>query len=828
MIPSSDRPANDTHEEEGPASREAGPPGLQAASPPLRDFVSSEELLTHLTKELNALYRERGLPIHLVAEALAPFRAAVPPLEELGKFASALVSTVRRGGMLDGLPALCLQVAELVRLPSDVSSEAIERILEAQRSLFSGELAISPGRPHFPQVVAIALSRPQLRDVPHGEPVTLLAEILSRIPIDGQHRSLRDLLMLLDTNVQIEDLRVLRDLVMREEGPAGAATAFRIFCGAYTKLRPTTPSAWVECRALVTDAMDAGFRGARVLIRCFEELSASGVLPTVRQTFCRAMPLLAREEPTKLHAREAAAAVRSWISSPPSEQACLNFLNGLTLSHNEGVAARFARLTGSCFERIPFDEAFWPALEELCGVSHQPIRAPERHETQRRLADLHRGFAQSLRFDVTRLPGETVSPLLRLGLEFGDVQLVHAVEPGGFPGGGILLNNLDVDRLLIPDQARPTDRFHVYKSSWRSCAQEIQDIPRITVIVCKGMFIIQPPVEVTLSLLRKEPRHYSLALFDDHLHNESLVRALLVDSAWLRRRVAPCLKDFNPNWTEGQSEDSAKDINSMGLRPQDILAANTSRDVIAIDISSPLSHLAGFQYGLAPGTPPIFGHSEEYPESAPLTVFGHINNAAVSLPRARLNQIFSHHARLDAQISAYVRRVLNYADTFRLCNSLAHKGLVGATGIGEDFRIRLPGAAVRTRPELGFIERGIATTGPSASALRTLVDAVKLHRALKSGSSHPHDTDPILISAATLSYSQPPDGDFSLDVRSLECRMDTLPFNLFEGRRSDITREVKRRWIEKVLPRLSDPYQDLRFVPRSFVRRFSPRASARD
>jgi hypothetical protein len=94
--------------------------------------------------------------------------------------------------------------------------------------------------------------------------------------------------MLLDANVQIEDLRVLRDLVMREEEPAGAATAFRIFCSAYTKLRPTTPSAWVECRTLVTDAMDAGFRGARVLIRCFEELSASGVLPTVRQTFCRA------------------------------------------------------------------------------------------------------------------------------------------------------------------------------------------------------------------------------------------------------------------------------------------------------------------------------------------------------------------------------------------------------------------------------------------------------------------------------------------------------------------------------------------------------------
>ena len=127
-------------------------------------------------------------------------------------------------------------------------------------------------------------------------------------------------------------------------------------------------------------------------------------------------------------------------------------------------------------------------------------------------------------------------------------------------------------------------------------------------------------------------------------------------------------------------------------------------------------------------------------------------------------------------------------------------------------------------PSLPEIAPGSSLSQPTPAqvALGPLVDALKWHRALSADGHKPGPNDPMLVTTSALTYSQPPDGEFVLDLRTLECRVDTFRFALFPGGRPRLTADVKRIWLEELLPRFSDTFQDLRVVSRDQLQRTMP------
>lgn len=783
--------------------------------------LGREAVLEALEHDLAALAEQRGERAESAVAAVAALRACTTSLREAVMIGPVLRSAASAGDSLRGLPELCAELFSHVRIPEQLSQGSLDAAARSYLSLFAPGAPAELRRAHFPQLAAMALNREALRSAPGGESISLLGDILALLPMEAPRRSIRDLLLLIDDRCRIEDLRLLRGLLASETTQDGLLMAFRIFTSALANLRSLRDGAWEECREMTTKALANGFKGARACMRSFEELVAANIPEPALRCFAAAAPELARERPDILHGRVAANVARSWMIAPPPASSCRSFLAGTSRAPVDSTTVRLARLTDASLERVPYEEVFWPALESLCGVEHFRPLAPERHELHRRLSDLHRGFYAALKHDLTRLPGETVSPLCRAALEVGDVQLVHSSDRLAFPGPGLALSNLDLSKILVADELRPDDPFHRYKETWPGIAKELDKLSGLGLVVTPGLLIIQPPASMRLQIGRRQGRHYSLCVFSEEAGDPSLVKALLVDSAWLRRRVSPCLKEWRPEWFEGAPEQAAQSISAMSLRPEQILARNTARDIIAIDIGSPLTHLAGYAYGLAPGTSPLFSLSVAPPDSAPMTTFGHVVMTAADISLDKRRSLFRAQARVDIDLVRYTAETLNFIDAFRLVHAVLHKGLGGHHGVGVDYSIR-----DKTAPPMPVAQPRLpAASGqpnPAQVALGPLVDALKWHRALAREGSSPQPSDPMLVTAPALTYSQPPDGEFVLDIRTLECRVDTFDHDLFPAGRPRITREVRKIWLEELLPRLSDTFVDLRVVTREQLQRALP------
>lgn len=743
----------------------------------------SDTIRRQLASDLDRVSQEFSLPSDVVkvAEALEQMIDAREPVE--------------------GLPDLAAHLFRCARSSELVSVEALTQFFFSHRALLRAEDNASLRAQMLPQLVGAALSCPAFRDAPGGLGVALLGDIIEKLPLNPLHRSVRELVGILGPRAELEDLRALRDLLFSEDTSEGVETSFGIYCRAFADLQ--APVSWRECRELLQSSLANGFRGGRVLLRAYSELLKASVHPLAVECFVRTMPALAREEPSMHHGSLAASAAKAWVMSPPPEPACRSYLDGWGTPQRESVRARFARLASSCFERVPSDEVQWPVLEGLVGAHLFRPLAAERHELHKRLADVHRGYAAALRFDVNRLPGETVSPLVRFGLDIGDVQLIHASTPAGFPGHGVVLSRINPLR-AFPARREREEPLEAYRDAWPSLRDVIGGLGDIRVFFTRGFFGIEPPKSLTLSVGARAPRHYTLLLFNDHHLNESLVKALLVDSEWLARRINPCLKEWRKDWFEGAPEQHAEDANAIGLSPGEILSRNTSRDIVAIDVGSPATMLSGFAYGIAPGTPPLFSHDPRYPEDAPVTAFGHTYTGGLPLPGGSLQARFSALSRVDFSVQEYLTSALSYLECFQLAHANVHKGFAGSYGLKVNYGI---GAGASRRLHV------------VPSIFGPLDDALKRHRALVAEGGLRTDNDPMLVTTNARSYSEPPDGDFVLDLRTLECRVDGLPFRLFPPGQPILSDRVRSIWVGQVVPRISDSFQDLRVVPRGQLRR---------
>ena len=164
-------------------------------------------------------------------------------------------------------------------------------------------------------------------------------------------------------------------------------------------------------------------------------------------------------------------------------------------------------------------------------------------------------------------------------------------------------------------------------------------------------------------------------------------------------------------------------------------------------------------------------------------------------------------------------------DLFRLAHAVAHKGFAGEYGLGCDYSLR------QDNSEQGEIyHSSILMQAPAPAenegdlvaneaSLGPLLDALKWHLYLKSEGGPVSEHDPMLVTAKTLSYSDSPDGDFVLDLRSLECRIHDLPFALFDRSYPVLTLDVELIWLNELLPRFMNSFQDLRIVPRGQLKR---------
>ena len=743
---------------------------------PLESSFQIDQLAELAANVTESCY-ERKIPSEAIVREIIALGAHQLMSNDVHVLRGAIDKVIVEGGQLELLPALFINVREHCHHASQLSLQDLLVTFNTERRFFCGSEGEidGGGSAKFQSLVAIALNQPQLRNVAHGALISAIGEILGSVSVRQQQRVFLALSPMLNRDTELQDIELLRDLLCREKelGQRDRLNALGTFSASMSHLKADNPQLWQRCREFVSCSLAAGFESPRILFGCFIKLIESKINPIIIEAFLIAIPRLTQERSGQNTAELVSAALQAWITTPPNEQACRSFIEALKQDGAAHAGQLFARLLASCYERSESQQVSWSLLGDLTGVLVESQTNAYRHEIHRRLADLHRGYANSLRFDLKRLPYETVSPLARFGLELGALQLVHASSNEGFPGSGIVLSNLATEKIFVMDPNSPTDPFISYKKAWPSLASKIPDLTKLKLVLCRGVMIIHGPAEHTIAIGRGSAQHYSLMIFNDHHHNTSLIKALLVDSAWLLNRLSPCLKDWQSSWSPAKINSSVHDINGMGLLPEEILAQNRSDKIIAVDVGSPLTMASS----------------------------------------------------IGQEIAGYLMETLNLFDLFRLAHAVVHKGFAGEYGLGCDYSLR------QDDSEQGEIyHSSILMQAPAPAenegdlvaneaSLGPLLDALKWHLYLKSEGGPVSEHDPMLVTAKTLSYSDSPDGDFVLDLRSLECRIHDLPFALFDRSYPVLTLDVELIWLNELLPRFMNSFQDLRIVPRGQLKR---------
>ena len=700
---------------------------------------------------------------------------------------TAVIEHAGAQGSLAGAFSLLRSVAEEVETQAQLNVGALRSMLNVNQSLSPVPGPVAERLELLPHLVAVALTHRDLAGERCADTVSELGAILELAPPSLGNRVLqRDIKILLRAFSHISDLRLFTALLRSEAGqPGGAVEGYKAFVSLAPRLKIAFPEEWSACKAAVKVAVGRGFQGAREILVGFSHLVHAGCSGHVQRAYLLSMAELPADPSAHSHQKIAALTAQTWSVLPPPTMSCKDLVSSLgPRAGGAGVLERVGRATAACFERAPADEVHWETLFALTGLTELAPGVSNRHRLLNALADVHRGYLGSLAFDIKRLPNEPVTPLARLALEAGSLQLLHSGDFRGFPGHGVVLSRLNSGRLFpgvmdLPSRGRATQRD--LTPDQKRCLKRLD---QVSILVSPGMLVVQPPEIVRLHFGADESAHFSLVFYSQEQRQPSMVRALLVDSDWLWERIAPCLKSWSPSWSASCEHSCADDVAHAGLRPEEILARNEPGKIVAFDIASPEVLVGGF--GKAP---PRFGGDNGVVSAEPRLRSSRGPGSAPESTRRAL--------RFDVEVQAYLTETLRYFDAFRLLHARAHLG--------------------------GPEREAAASEGPlsfSDQRLRPLVDTLKLHHAMTRDGSGPLPTDWMLVSAHALRYSDPPDGDFVLDVRTLSCRVDELPFMLFDDGVPAITPRTAERWLSLLRHRLGESiYQDLRFVERRSLRR---------
>lgn len=724
-----------------------------------------------------------------------------------GRFCEAIADRARVGESFAGAPTLLRALVGEVQKEDQLTGETIAELLRVQQRLTGAAEPVGGRLEILPHVAAVTLSRPGLGGKRAPDSLKALGDILMFAPPSiSPHRLLRDLLPILADSVHISDLRLFSALLQSESLAEGRQVSYDIFIATCPQLRALGGALWGECKAAGLVAISNGFQGARVLLKGFAALVEANCPRQAQRAYLLALTELPKDPLAPHHGNVAALVASAWSVLPPPDRACRDLIASLTSSDGAGLHARLVRLTTCCFERVLSDEVHWDTLLKMTGFERRAPSAEPRHKIFRALSDLQRGYASSLGFDTRRLPGESVSPLARAALQVGDLQLVHSDDFRSFPGHGIVVSRLQPAKIFANLGRNEVEAMSNMRKALPSLARSLDTLGGAKIAVLPALLVITPPEEMRLSLGPADRRNFSLIVYSQEQRQPSLIKALLVDSDWLWSRIEPCLKEWRPTWNAKGPQQEARDVANAGLRPEAILSCNRPGQTVALDIASPSTLIGGFSCSLPHYNLPEPQVSARFLRQSGQTLFGHTAVHDFNLPADALRKVVRQYDRISENIQVYLGGTLRYFDAFRLAHANIHKGLA---------------AQLRPRPDYSIAPQG---RPPSIDALQhdprldMLVDALKLHQTLAPDGGKPLPTDWMLVSAGALYYADPPDGDFILDVRTLQAWVDKIPFSLFESESTTITDATRNRWLDLLERRFATSlYQDLRFVERRFL-----------
>ena len=423
----------------------------------------------------------------------------------------------------------------------------------------------------------------------------------------------------------------------------------------------------------------------------------------------------------------------------------------------------------------------------------------------KRAYDIHHGFS-SLTFETKRPPSKELSLLGRFGSDIAkSVNYINARDITGYPGRGFVISEIMPEKIFVKSDS--LDPYEEYKNAWPWAKEVFDDFSKTKFIFTRGFVAIScTGNEYELKDKENKKTNYSYVVFNDHHHNYGNNVAFLVPTEVLEKKLAETL--IPVGHYSGPST-KHKDVNEVGLKPQDLIdAANSiSSNVLNVGWGS---NIGG---GLCNSYPP---ESEPYhkwerklkydtQDSYKHVHKSHLTGTYEEEITKKLEKKLIPLRKAHDSVYALTNRYQNLFDLFRLSLSMWHKGLT----LGEE--INTFDETINELEELEFAE--VEDSYLNVNSLRMLVEAYKWNEARKNGNNNINDF-PVLAVVDALDYSSKPDSPVYLDTFDMtlikkDGEKIQLPLDS-SGTGIDET----FIWFNQVMPHAKLSTKDLRFYDR--------------
>lgn len=426
-------------------------------------------------------------------------------------------------------------------------------------------------------------------------------------------------------------------------------------------------------------------------------------------------------------------------------------------------------------------------------------RAERVMRLQARIATLRAGF-YGLAADAehSHAPGG-LSVIERMAAATGTCSIIHSEDIRGNPGGpGVLVSNVQLDRVLVQDRTRPHDPFHAYKEAWPEYASILDTFSRTHLGYLRGSLVLVAPGDEQMSFTypgTELPMNYGLVAFNGH-HGSLAEGAFLVHINILSSRILPCL------YTRGARHDQVLDINSMNLTPRHLSELSKISPLAVINLSAGNNVTGGFAnaFGaraphleqLRSARPSSSGDNYGYPDFDSMDFAHYVNQTP---------QVFNS---IDTQVAQIAERALNYLDIHLMVLSQFKKGYIHSHS-GTDSAEQ---AAAEQDNSISFLSSPDQRHA-NRQALRLLEEA-RAYRVYSREKQHRSGDYRVLALCSTENLSAIPSRELYLDTETGILSVDGVETELnLDSLR--ITPEDRMVWMEQVMPRLDPYFKTLRF-----------------
>jgi hypothetical protein len=395
-----------------------------------------------------------------------------------------------------------------------------------------------------------------------------------------------------------------------------------------------------------------------------------------------------------------------------------------------------------------------------------------------RLGDGFEGF-QADRIMAMRPPEHGARSLYdRFGSDIGRVRILNQDNKDGFPGPGLLLKIISLERALKPHYRKSAnDPLHVYREIWPGTEQVLHHLPesqfmiaraQIAVIGPKGqMYQLQPVPD-------KPAIPYSLIIFNANHGNEKNHIATLVPTAVLEKKIANRAVQITPTV---DLPEPLHDINDAALRFEDLQKAAHAMGYPLIAVGSPAALSGHYEYTIdldfAPQPMPLDSietdvrHQRRIRNAVDVPVFGDASpidsiyghKGPMVGPDPLLHAMTRHElhtSMLHRDVSMVTNRLLELWQAVKYIRSIWSKGHTTGKPVDVDF----------THDQLHeALEAEGLPKYWNANCVRMLVEAYRWNKASKEDPTKPAEQFPVLVAASAQWHGSAPNiNDILLDT----------------------------------------------------------------